>query len=296
MYRGARARARAGGARARARTQAPSIVIHSQAAASVQPGGMAGSDSMQGLDGLVRNIGIISRNNSVLASMLSHLDAGHGESTEPRDLRVLLKDTGIIARETGELLLSLQASSKVPGRQRSMLVKLNKDFQFVLRRFQQLAEQAVRHAHSEPGAGGDLESGGGGGANGGGGGWDDEGDERSSLVEAEATRMRAQQRLVARNSAEATAERERMIKQVETTVVEVNEIFTDLAGLVAGQSSSIDTISSMIENTADKAREATEELRTASRYHGRGSRRCLIFAGALLGGIVLILVLQAKVG
>ena len=54
-----------------------------------------------GLDSLVRNIGIISRNNSVLASMLSHLAAG--DDAEPRELRVLLQDTGLIARETGEL-------------------------------------------------------------------------------------------------------------------------------------------------------------------------------------------------
>ena len=105
-----------------------------------------------GLDGLVRNIGIMSRNNSVLSSMLSHLTAGD-EPTEPRELRVLLQDTGLIARETGELLLSLQQSvgqesGPSADRQRSMLNKLNKDFQFVLKRFQQLAEQSAQHART----------------------------------------------------------------------------------------------------------------------------------------------------
>ena len=188
-----------------------------------------------GLDGLVRNIGIISRNNSVLASMLSHLDAGE-EPTEPRELRVLLQDTGHIARETGALLLNLQHDvGRDESRQRSMLAKLNKDFQFVLRRFQQLAEQCN-----------DLESGG--SARGGGGSSgsnaqssllqdddDDDDNERSSLLEADETRMRAQQRQVQRQSTEHLAEREKMISQVETTVGEVNEIFQELAGIVQEQ-------------------------------------------------------------
>ena len=180
-----------------------------------------------GLDGLVRSIGIISRNNSVLASMLSHLTAGE-EPTDPRELRVLLQDTGMIAKETGELLLSLQqnlqqssAHAAAPDRQRTMLTKLNKDFQFVLRRFQQLAEQSAQHARL-----GDLES----GANAaparlaGGGSADlpssdDDDDERGGLLaranEATAQQQQQQQRLMARSNAETVAERERMISQVK---------------------------------------------------------------------------------
>ena len=39
-------------------------------------------------------------------------------------------------------LKAMQRADAVPARQRTMLNKLNKDFQFVLRRFQQLAAAA----------------------------------------------------------------------------------------------------------------------------------------------------------
>ena len=250
-------------------------------------------NNAQGLEALVRNIGIISRNNSVLSSMLSHLGSeGGSRETEPRELRVLLQDTGHIARETGELLLSIQSGAtqnELPTRQRSMLAKLNQDFQFVLRRFQQLAEQAAKHAQKKPGGG----SGGGGG--GGGGGYagdplqdhDEVGDEESALLSTQ------QQRQLARSSQEALAERERMIKQVESTVSEVNEIFVDLAGLVSEQGEHIGHISTMIENTSGAAHKAADELRVASNYAARmRTRKCLCFMCMLLGAFFFILVMS----
>jgi len=241
-----------------------------------------------GLDGLVRNIGIISRNNSVLASMLSHL-ASADEPTEPRELRVLLQDTGHIARETGELLLSLQHNAgreDAPERQRSMLVKLNKDFQFVLRRFQQLAEQSAQHARL-----GDLEAGAARGSEplGAGVGFveddEEEVNEQGPLLQA-----CDQQRQTARASADAMAERERMISQVESTVVEVREIFSDLASLVADQQPHIESISTSIENTASQAERATAELQTASMYQARSrQRKCCLYGLGLVAALIFLL-------
>ena len=271
-----------------------------------------------GLDGLVRNIGIISRNNSVLASMLSHLAAGD-EPTEPRELRVLLQDTGLIARETGELLLSLQQgvsheAGAAPDRQRSMLNKLNKDFQFVLRRFQQLAEQSAQHAKME-----DLEaarkanSGGGGGAAAGGSGGgplgqatldDDDDDDDDAVNErgpllandggplGQQQQQQQQHRQAALAGAEAMAERERMISQVESTVVEVKEIFSELATLVSEQTESIEHISGAIENTAERATRATDELREASKHQAQArKRKCCLYAAGLVGFIILLMVM-----
>ena len=59
------------------------------------------------MEALARNVGILSRNNGVMASMLSQLNAGETPS-EPKELRIMLQDTGHLARETGELLLRLQ--------------------------------------------------------------------------------------------------------------------------------------------------------------------------------------------
>ena len=244
-----------------------------------------------GLDGLVRNIGIISRNNSVLASLLSHLAAGE-EPTEPRELRMLLQDTGIIAKETGELLLSLQQNighEAAPERQRSMLTKLNKDFQFVLRRFQQLAEQSAQHARLA-----DVEA----AAKGTAPVEEEEEEEEEEevnelnplLTRDGPSGMQTQQQ--ARAGAEAMAERERMISQVETTVVEVREIFSELGRLVSSQQADIEHISSAIELSASQASHAAEELKTASAYQARmRQRKCCLYALAVAGGMVLLMVL-----
>ena len=261
-----------------------------------------------GLDGLVRNIGIMSRNNSVLSSMLSHLTAGD-EPTEPRELRVLLQDTGLIARETGELLLSLQQSvgqesGPSADRQRSMLNKLNKDFQFVLKRFQQLAEQSAQHARTVDLEAARSKQGSAGGGAGSGAGAsadcyqrddaedDDPSSERNPLMASAQQQQQQQQRRFALSAAEAMAERERMISQVETTVNEVKEIFSDLAVLISTQSESIEHISSAIENTAQKTRRANEELLDANRYQAQArKRKCCLYAAGLAGLIILLMVL-----
>lgn len=95
------------------------------------------------LDDVVKNIGIISRNNGVLAGMQASGD-------DARELRTLLQDTGALARETSERLMSLQRgqhASGMPARQRTMLNKLNKDFEFVLRKFQSLAQSSASSQH-----------------------------------------------------------------------------------------------------------------------------------------------------
>ena len=60
-------------------------------------------------------------------------------------LRLLLQDTAQIARETGEMLLAAQGNTQDP-QSRTTLVKLGKEFQAILRDFQQLTEQAARRA------------------------------------------------------------------------------------------------------------------------------------------------------
>lgn len=253
------------------------------------------------IDTLVRNIGIISRNNSALASALaSDSGAAHPDSSSAKELRLLLQDTGVLARETGELLLSVQHDLKyerAPPRQQPMLAKLSKDFQFVLRRFQQLTEQSARqHASSSEGS------------NGSGGRGDhasreyrteEDDDEDEEDVEATAgllsrSQQQQQQQQSALDSARMNAQRmearAQLVTQTEQTLGEVKEIFADLAGLVADQSIRIDDIASSIENTANQTSRATDELRTAGRYHAdrRARRFCMYVAALLCTGLVLL--------
>lgn len=245
------------------------------------------------MEGLVRSIGIISRNNNALASMVAQMSADASTDIEPRDLSMLLQDTGQLARETGQRLVSLQRTDALPARQRTMHGKLNKDFQFVLRRFQQLAQQASQNArrrqqdrrHGGGASTSELQA--------------DEPvyDERQGLMEAERVQQEVQEQLqrerVARANMESMAERERMIKQVETTVGEVNEIFVDLAGLVQEQGTHIDHISTAIEKTSHETTRANVELRSASNYKSKmRSRTCCLYLAVVLGGFIVLLMMM----
>jgi syntaxin 7 len=256
----------------------------------------AGRQASMSLDDVVKNIGIISRNNGVLAGMQASGD-------DARELRTLLQDTGALARETSERLMSLQRgqhASGMPARQRTMLNKLNKDFEFVLRRFQKLAQSSAnsqrrpansRRAAAPASAQGTLPS-----------GSDDDpsaSSERRGLLAAEqeeeeqARRQRLEQIQVARATQENVVERERAIKQIETTVSEVNEIFIDLGKLVAGQTEQINTISSAIENTVAQTVRAREELQLASRSKSRlRSRLCCLMLGSIIAGLLLVIVMN----
>jgi hypothetical protein len=258
------------------------------------------------IDTLVRNIGIISRNNSALASTLaSQGGAAAPGSTSAKELRLLLQDTGVLAKETGELLLSVQHDLKherTPPRQQPMLAKLSKDFQFVLRRFQQLTEQSARQhrSSSEASAAGGGQSSSGGGYGGSQSLQDDEDDEDDEDVEAtegllqRSRQQQQQQQQSAADSARVDAqrmeERAKIMTQTEQTLGEVREIFADLAGLVAEQTTRIDDIASSIENTASQSTRATEELKAAGRYHAdrRARRFCMYFAALLCVALLLL--------
>ena len=80
--------------------------------------------------------------------------------------------------------------------------------------------------------------------------------------------------------------------QTEQTLGEVREIFADLAGLVAEQTTRIDDIASSIENTASQSTRATDELKAAGRYHAdRRTRRFCMYFAALVCVALLILYL-----
>lgn len=265
-----------------------------------EPLHMSGVNYQGSIDSLVRNIGIISRNNSALASALaSEGGAAKPGSTSAKELRLLLQDTGVLAKETGELLLSVQHDLKherTPPRQQPMLAKLSKDFQFVLRRFQQLTEQSARQHQSsaEANAASGSSSGGYGGPH---NLQDDEDEDEDEDVEATAGLLQHSQQQqqqsaaeTARINAQRMEERAKIMTQTEQTLGEVREIFADLAGLVAEQTTRIDDIASSIENTASQSTRATEELKAAGRYHAdrRARRFCMYFAALVCVALLIL--------
>lgn len=88
-------------------------------------------------------------------------------------------------------------------------------------------------------------------------------------------------------------EREAEIRNIEQSVGELNELFSDVAHIVQEQGSQIDLISENVDRTRDDTHGADRELRTASRHqkNARNKYFCLL----LILGIVLTIIILAIV-
>ncbi|EJC98457.1 t-SNARE [Fomitiporia mediterranea MF3/22] len=89
-------------------------------------------------------------------------------------------------------------------------------------------------------------------------------------------------------------EREEEIREIETGIHELSEIFRDLGTLVSEQGGMLDNIESNISSIAVDTTGAAEELNTASEYQRKAGRRaaCLMIILVIVVCIVLLAVLS----
>jgi len=83
-------------------------------------------------------------------------------------------------------------------------------------------------------------------------------------------------------------EREEAIRQLETDILDVNQIFRELATLVHEQGDTIDSIEANIESTAVRVTEGTEQLRKAGHFQNAARKKQCFMLGV---GAVILLVL-----
>ncbi|KAG6820619.1 hypothetical protein H0H93_014222 [Arthromyces matolae] len=89
-------------------------------------------------------------------------------------------------------------------------------------------------------------------------------------------------------------EREAEIREIESGMHELSEIFRDLGTLVGEQGQMIDDISNNIFSVHTDTREAAQELVTAHQYQRKAGRRaaCLMLVLAVVVAIVLLAILS----
>jgi len=89
-------------------------------------------------------------------------------------------------------------------------------------------------------------------------------------------------------------ERETEIREIETGIHELNEIFRDLGTLVVEQGGMLDNIENNITSVAVNTAAAHEELTTASEYQRKAGRRalCLMLVLVVVICIVLLAILS----
>ncbi|XP_030572236.1 syntaxin-7 [Drosophila novamexicana] len=96
---------------------------------------------------------------------------------------------------------------------------------------------------------------------------------------------------------QALEEQERAIRELESNIVGVNEIYKNLGAMVYEQGLTVDSIESQVEQTSIFVSQGTDNLRKASSYKNKVRKKKLILVAilsAVLLAIVLILVFQFK--
>ena len=80
---------------------------------------------------------------------------------------------------------------------------------------------------------------------------------------------RAQMMMQEEQNLEHLVERERAVNQLEADIMDVNQIFKDLAAMVHDQGEMVDSIEANVETSSIRVNEGTEQLRQAERYQVR---------------------------
>ncbi|EAL63513.1 syntaxin 7 [Dictyostelium discoideum AX4] len=112
-------------------------------------------------------------------------------------------------------------------------------------------------------------------------------DEHQSLMESSRRQQLAQIEAEREYQNSIIQERDEGIRKIEQSIVEINEIFVDLSGLVAEQGVMINTIEASLESTTINTKEGVNHLREASKNQ-KSSRNKMCW-------IVLILLIVCAV-
>jgi t-SNARE complex subunit (syntaxin) len=87
------------------------------------------------------------------------------------------------------------------------------------------------------------------------------------------------------------AEREEGIKEIESTLIEVNEVYKDLADLVTTQGEQLDNIAFTMTETSNHVEGGVKEITKASRYQKKSrNKACIILVVVTVVLAILIIV------
>ncbi|XP_041366109.1 syntaxin-7-like [Gigantopelta aegis] len=125
-------------------------------------------------------------------------------------------------------------------------------------------------------------------------GWNDEDNysDKTELVEEENRRANLQaQDQVIENDLSLIHEREERIRQLESDILDVNEIFRDLGAMISEQGEVIDTIEANVEKTHGNVESGNQQLLQAAKYQKSSRKKmcCLLVTFVIIAVIVTII-------
>jgi syntaxin 7 len=244
---------------------------------------------------VLTNIRQINQNVSTITKIVQTLGIPHKDTPELRaKLRESIEDTRKLAMDTNRVFKSINQLQELSADDKKRQSKLRDDFQTCLEHFQEVSKAAAtRAADLQPPRAAPSRS----------SGplsnptpyYDDgDNDEHQGLIETQKRQQLMQLENERDFQSALIEEREQGIKQIETSIHEVNQIFIDLATLVNEQSPMIDNIENHIDSAVSNVSRGVVELRQAAEYQksARTKMCCLVvIILAIVGVVVAVLAL-----
>ncbi|KAJ3219294.1 Syntaxin-7 [Dinochytrium kinnereticum] len=238
---------------------------------------------------------MISNNVASVQKLVSQLGSPRDTAEMRQRLHILTEDTRDMIKQTSTDLKRLMAPSshvnEFDARQRKIAhQKLQKDFEDVLKRFQSVsrlaAEKSREFVDKVKNQGSQRAS------------FDDDSSETAPLMGLGSSSQQLQQIRVLDNEIDYNEalihEREEDLRNIEKSIVEVNEIFRDLGTIVNEQQFMLDSIESNVGEVAINMENAHGELRTAARYQKMSGNKicCLFVIVAVIAVVILLIVIS----
>nr|XP_002750545.2 syntaxin-12 isoform X1 [Callithrix jacchus] len=234
------------------------------------------------------NIQRISQATAQIKNLMSQLGTKQDSTKLQENLQQLQHSTNQLAKETNELLkelgsLPLPLSASEQRQQRLQKERLMNDFSAALNNFQAVqrrVSEKEKESIARARAGSRLSA--------------EERQREEQLVSFDSheewNQMQSQEDEVAitEQDLELIKERETAIRQLEADILDVNQIFKDLAMMIHDQGDLIDSIEANVESSEVHVERATEQLQRAA-YYQKKSRKKMCILVLVLSVIVLIL-------
>eukprot|EP00038_Savillea_parva_P026350 m.53384 g.53384 ORF g.53384 m.53384 type:complete len:307 (-) comp7455_c0_seq1:106-1026(-) len=259
------------------------------------------------------NIFTISQNVAQLSRFSSYIGTSRDVPEMRERMTQVEEQTRGIVKDTATALKALGHMDGGTGSEarerRIQQEKLQRDFKSVLQKFQTASQVAVgkmRETVTRERAASHSRGGGyAGGGSGGGYGASEAGnysagygdDERTRLIEQEHRDKMEMMGNQIDYSTSLITEREDAIKEIESTMLEVNEIYKDLSTLVVEQGAALDNIEANMSVADANVESGAGQLSTASRYQKKARNKaciCLLAVSIVLAILVVVLVTSLK--
>jgi len=250
-----------------------------------------GGDSQNEFSRLSQSIGSnvqkISQNVNLMQRMVNQLGTPQDSESLRSQLHQNQHYTNQLARDTNnhlkELALLPQTANASEQRQRKMLrERLTNDFSEVLKNFQviqrtaaQKEKESVIRARANSGLSGNL--------------FDDGTSGRSGSNLIDLASPQTQLQMEEECDLDSLREREQQIRKIEGDIVEVNQIFKDLATMVHEQGEVIDSIEANVETASIQVTEGAQQLSKARDYQARARRKTCILTTLFASVVAFIL-------